>query len=110
MNTLASNSGVFIPVIATDRVVDVRMTAVTVKGKRLIIARVEGHLFAFERACPHAAADLMKGSLGRRKICCHEHDYCFDLRTGRIVWPQDEHLILRGYEVREEGDMILVKM
>jgi 3-phenylpropionate/trans-cinnamate dioxygenase ferredoxin component len=110
MKSLTKDPGEFIPAIAIDQLPDARLTAVTVQGKRLILALVEEQVYAFDRLCPHAAADLMKGSLGRCRICCHEHDYCFDLRSGRIVWPDDEHYQLRVYEVREEGGMILVKI
>ncbi|MFO7661046.1 MAG: Rieske 2Fe-2S domain-containing protein [Chloroflexota bacterium] len=110
MKSFTKDPGEFMPAIAIDQLADARLTAVTVEGKRLIMARVEGQTYAFDRTCPHAAADLMKGSLSRRHICCHEHDYCFDLSSGRIVWPDDEHYQLRFYEVREEEGMVLVKI
>lgn len=87
-----------------------KMTVFKIKGRRFILTRNAGHLFAFDAACPHAAADLAKGSLRRGQVCCHEHDYCFDLRSGRIVWPEDELYRLKMYEVMEVDGIIKVKM
>jgi nitrite reductase/ring-hydroxylating ferredoxin subunit len=67
-------------------------------------------LYAIDSACPHAAADLSRGTLRGWQICCHEHDYCFDLRSGRIVWPEDEVYRLRHYETKEENGVVLVRL
>ncbi len=92
------------------RVVEDEMTAVQVRGRRVILTRVDGALYAIDSACPHAAADLSRGSLRRWRICCHEHDYCFDIRSGRLVWPEDEPYRLRRYEVKEEGGVVMVRL
>jgi nitrite reductase/ring-hydroxylating ferredoxin subunit len=86
------------------------MTTVTISGRRVILTRHNERLIAIDSACPHAAADLSKGSLRSWQLCCHEHDYCFDIRTGRIVWPEDEVYRLRRYQTLEEGGLIKVRL
>ncbi len=86
------------------------MTPVKAGGRKLILTRWDGELFAIDYACPHAAADLTDGSLHRWKLCCHEHDYCFDIRSGQIVWPEDENYRLKRYQVREVDGIVRVKV
>ena len=104
----ASESG-FVDAVPGAHVIENEMTAVQVRGRKVILTRYEGVVYAIDSACPHAAADLSKGLLHRWRVCCHEHDYCFDIRNGRIVWPDDETYRLRRYEAIEEGDMVKIK-
>lgn len=108
MNTRETE--IFVPTIAAEIVLEDHMTTAVVKGRRILLTRHQGDLYAFDSACPHAAADLAKGSLRRGRICCREHDYCFDVRTGRIRWPEDEVYRLRRYEVREAGGVIMIRI
>lgn len=100
----------FIAIVRSVVVLEDTMTQVQLYGRKIILMRHAGHLYAIDSLCPHAAADLSQGSLHRWKLCCHEHDYCFDVRSGRIIWPEDEVYRLRRYETREENGMILVRL
>lgn len=91
-------------------VVEGVMIKVKVGGRAVILTRFNGRLFAIDALCPHAAADLAGGSLRSWQLCCHEHDYCFDIRTGRIVWPEDEVYRLRRYEADEQEGNIRVRL
>jgi nitrite reductase/ring-hydroxylating ferredoxin subunit len=80
-------------------------------GKRLILlTRWEGGVIAVDAACPHAAADMGQGTLHRWKLCCPDHGYCFDIRSGAITWPEDEAYRLRRYATREENGSIFVQL
>ena len=92
------------------RIVEDEMTVVQVRGRKVILTRHQGVVYAIDTLCPHAAADLSKGSLRHWRICCSEHDYCFDIRSGRIVWPEDEPYRLRRHEVREEDGMVKIRL
>lgn len=100
----------FVDAAPTARVTEDEMTTVQIRGRKLILTRHEGVVYAIDSACPHAAADLSKGSLRRWRICCHEHDYCFDIRSGRLVFPEDEPYRLRRFEVREEDGRVMVRL
>lgn len=100
----------FYPVCTSEGIVEEEMTAVKVNGRKVILTRHAGQVYAIDSLCPHAAADLTKGSLRSWQLCCHEHNYCFDIRTGLIVWPEDEVYRLRRYEVREAEGQIFVRL
>lgn len=100
------NSDEFVHAARSQDVREGEMTKIKIGGRPLILTRFDGRLYAIDARCPHAAADLTAGSLRSWQLCCHEHDYCFDIRTGRIVWPEDEVYRLRRYEtVEQEGDI-----
>lgn len=100
----------FVVVARSEEVSAGTMTAVKVGGRKVILTRDAGQLYAIDALCPHAAADLVQGSLRHWQLCCHEHNYCFDIRSGRIVWPEDEVYRLRRYAVIENEGQILVRL
>lgn len=106
----ASEPEAFVAVARSEEVTPGRMTTVKLAGRKIILIRDEGRIFAVDSLCPHAAADLTQGTLRHWQLCCHEHDYCFDIRSGRIVWPEDEVYRLRRYEVIEEAGEIRVRL
>lgn len=90
-------------------VLEGEMTVVKVSGKQVVLTRYDGRLYAVDNACPHAAASLSGGSLNRWKLCCPDHGYCFDIRSGQITWPEDELYRLKRYEVWEEGGLVWLR-
>lgn len=100
----------FVAAARSEAVGEEGMTVVKIAGRKVILLRHAGQVYAVDSLCPHAAADLAKGSRRSWQLCCHEHDYCFDVRSGRIVWPEDEIYRLRRYEVKEEHGEILVNV
>lgn len=86
------------------------LTAVTINGRKLLLTRYEGRVYAFDAHCPHAAANLGDGWLSRFKITCADHEYCFDVRNGRILWPADENYRLKLFATKEVEGLIKVKL
>ena len=99
----------FVDVVRSEVVIEGEMLPVNLAGRKIILTRHAGRLFAFDSVCPHAATDLSKGTLRAWQICCHEHDYCFDIRSGRIVWPEDEVYRLQRYETKEEDGRVFLR-
>lgn len=95
---------------AADSVHPNAMVKIKIEGRQVVLTRFEGQPYAFSAICPHAAADLSQGTLNRWKVSCPDHGYCFDVRSGRILWPEDEPYGLRLYPAKEENGMILVKL
>lgn len=87
-----------------------QMKAVLVNGRRYIVARWQEGLYAFHSQCPHAGANLADGDYYKGKIECPDHLYCFDVRTGRILWPEDEVYRLKMVLVKEEAGKIKLKL
>lgn len=95
--------------VPADMVQPGQMTAVTINGRKLILVCYEDRLYAFSAACPHAAADLSTGWINRYKVTCPDHDYCFDVRNGRVLWPEDENYRLKKYDTRIVAGIVKVK-
>jgi nitrite reductase/ring-hydroxylating ferredoxin subunit len=100
----------FFETVAADAVREGELTAVTINGRKLLLTRYEGQVYAFSALCPHAAANLADGWLSRFKITCADHEYCFDVRNGRILWPADENYRLKLFAVKEEAGVVKVKV
>lgn len=83
------------------------MTAVVVDGQRILVARVEGELYAIAAVCTHGEANLDEGFLDGCNLTCPLHFGCVDVRTGLPTAPP----IVKPspvYAVKEEDGMILV--
>lgn len=89
---------------------DDQMLTVDLNGTKVILVRWQGTLHAVSNICPHAAADLSRGEFYRGKLECPDHGYCFDVRTGRTLWPEDEIVRLKRYVVKEENGQIKVNV
>lgn len=100
----------FFTTVAADQVQPGQMTTVTINGHKLILTCWEGDLAAFSSVCPHAAADLSRGWLGRGKVTCPDHDYCFQVSDGRLLWPEDEPYRLKMYDVKVDDGLIKVRL
>jgi len=74
----------------------------------VLVAWVEGDVFAIEDACNHAGASLAEGWIEDRCVVCPMHAYVFDLRTGKLLRPRGLCQDQRAYEARIEGDEVLV--
>jgi nitrite reductase/ring-hydroxylating ferredoxin subunit len=87
-----------------------QMTAVTINGHKIILTSWDGTLYAFSAECPHASTDFAKGWLSRYKVTCADHEYCWDIRSGRILWPEDENYRLKKYPAKVEAGIVKVKL
>lgn len=96
--------------VRAEQVTPGQMTVVTINGRKLLLTRYENKLHAFSAACPHAGADLAEGWMSHYKVTCPDHEYCFDIRHGRILWPEDEVYRLKKYVVKEENGLVKVRL
>jgi 3-phenylpropionate/trans-cinnamate dioxygenase ferredoxin component len=86
------------------------ITATQIGDNQIALYRVDGDVFATNDVCPHANcllsenADVFEGA-----IECSCHGSSFDLRTGANINPPSSDP-LRTYEVRVEGDDILIEL
>ena len=78
------------------------------EGMSIAIANVGGKLYAFEDSCPHMGARLSNGNLEGAVITCPEHSSKFDVTTGKALAVSDSPLTT--YEVKVEGDRVLVRL
>ena len=79
----------------------------TVAGLKLAVFWTEGRVVVTNDKCLHAAGPLHKGEVNGRSVTCPWHGWSYDLQTG--VCEEDPERVLQFYEVRIDGDDIMVK-
>ena len=55
---------------------------VSVQGRPLCIANVDGAICVLDGTCPHEGGPLGEGSLENGRVVCPWHGYAFDVHTG----------------------------
>lgn len=80
----------------------------SVDGKLVAVFAVGDGFVATQGICPHATGPLHEGEVEGRVLTCPWHGWQFDLDSG--VCEEDPCLKLERYEVRIEGDDILVRV
>ena len=77
-----------------------------VGDKMICIANIDGGYRALDNMCPHRGGALGQGVVDGRLIVCPWHGWQIDTESGRAV--QDRNLGVRVYEVKIEGDEVLI--
>ena len=86
-----------------------QMKGTTVGGKSLLVARVEGKLYAMDGRCSHMSMDLSKGRIEGPLVTCKLHGAQFDIRTGEVVRNMAAKP-MKSYQVVEEGGRAFVEI
>lgn len=71
-------------VAAVADVAEGRIVPVEAEGRKLLLAKVDGTIYAAGRKCPHLGFNLCRGKLNGAAIVCPLHKAKFDLASGRI--------------------------
>ena len=83
------------------------MKRVELRGRRILLANVDGRYCATDDTCTHEEASLSTGVLKGELVKCPLHGSRFNLCTGKALEePAQEDL--RTYPVRLEGGRILI--
>ena len=80
---------------------------VVLPGRRVLLSRRDGALFALDAACPHYGLDLADGGARGATVYCPGCAVGFDLATGRSASPS---LALTTFAVREDGGTIVLDL
>ena len=89
----------FVEVAAEHEIAEGTMKGLDVEGERVLLARVDGRLYAIGGLCTHQIAYLEDGGLCGRAVSCPRHGATFDLATGEALSPPAD-LPVEVYEVR----------
>jgi 3-phenylpropionate/trans-cinnamate dioxygenase ferredoxin subunit len=84
------------------------MYAADVNGVRLMIVNVNDRLFAVDRICSHATADLSTGFLSDSEVTCPLHLSRFSVTDGKVLSPPATEP-LRTYGLKIEGSTVYVE-
>ena len=99
------------------------MRAANLEGTTVLLANVNGNIYAINNKCPHMGGNLSKGMLKGTVVTCPVHGSQFDVTTGKnIRWmkgsgflyslgrvfkpPQDA----TRYNVKIDGQRVLVEV
>ena len=115
--------GNFIEVDKVKEFKDGSKKRIAVQGKEVLLARIGDSYYAVGNLCTHLEGNLSRGKLEDTIITCPLHGTQFDLRDGRVVrWLQGYGQLsqvseefkssraLQTYDVRVEGDTILIEI
>ncbi len=103
----AENGRPYQPVAESRALAAGQMMRVELNGHRILIANIEGELYAVDDTCTHEDISLYLGCLEGHHIRCSLHGSRFDLRTGQAMEePADEPL--STWPIRVQGDQIEV--
>ena len=79
------------------------------KDKKILLANLAGKIFATDRICTHAEADLSTGMLSEEGVRCPLHLSVFNLETGGPQNPPAEKP-LKTYHVKIDNDQVYVEV
>jgi 3-phenylpropionate/trans-cinnamate dioxygenase ferredoxin subunit len=98
----------FVPVAKAGDVAPGTMTVVAIDRERIMLANVDGRVYAMRDMCGHRNAPLSRGKLDGHIVECPLHFAQFDVRTGKLIdGPISGDVPV--YEVRVEAGTVLVK-
>ena len=92
------------------------MKSYSAGGKQILVANIDGKLYAINGVCTHAGGDLSKGKLEGKIVTCPRHGSKFDVTTGKsISGPKIGFFRLKTkdettYEVKVEENRIKINV
>lgn len=105
---LQLGEGKYTLVASSDSVREGEMIDIFFGKETLVLARVNGTVYAVNGICSHAYAELVDGELEDHCLYCPLHFACFDIRDGSVVeGPADEPISV--YHVVEQDGSIWIK-
>ncbi|MBI2912989.1 MAG: non-heme iron oxygenase ferredoxin subunit [Chloroflexi bacterium] len=97
----------FVRVASVDEVPPGEMKIVEVDGEDVVLANVDGQIYAIGGTCTHRGGPLGEGVLEGDVVECPFHAGQFNVRTGEVVGPPPSEPV-KTYAVRVDGGDIKV--
>lgn len=99
----------FIKVASIEEIRPGKMKLVVASGRRILLANVDGVVYATDDTCTHEEASLSSGFLKGDLVKCPLHGSRFNVRTGQALEePAEENL--KTYPVKISGGDILINV
>jgi 3-phenylpropionate/trans-cinnamate dioxygenase ferredoxin subunit len=98
----------FVKSIKESELAEGHMKAVRVKGKPVLLTRVNGQVYAVSNLCPHAGCQLQGGILTGYIVMCPCHGWKFDVRNGQH--QEIPQIKLESYPCKIDKDKIFVEI
>jgi 3-phenylpropionate/trans-cinnamate dioxygenase ferredoxin component len=78
-------------------------------NKKILLSNLDGKIYATDRICTHAEADLSTGMLNEEGIRCPLHLSVFNLQNGKPLNPPAEES-LKTYNVKIDKNEVYVEV
>lgn len=101
--------GRWVKVCSLNQVGTNEMFSFDFEQKKILITNLNGKLYATDRICTHAEADLSTGFLTDEGVRCPLHLSVFNLENGQPQNPPAE-IPLKTYNIKIEQDEIYVEV
>ncbi len=99
----------WIKVCNTNEISDNQIFPFDHEGNKIMLVKKDGKIFALDRICTHAEADLSTGILSESGITCPLHLSVFNLENGAPQNPPAEKS-LKTYNLKIEEDEIYLEV
>ncbi len=70
------------------------LAGVELEGNKIVLAMINGQIFAIDAVCSHKGAPLEEGKLEGYNLTCPWHYAVFDVRNGKVsdrtVWAKNQ--------------------
>jgi len=87
-----------------------KMIKVSIDGRDILVANIDGEYCATDDSCTHSGSSLSEGKLEVDVITCGWHGAQFDCKTGKLVKFPAKIRDLTSYNVVVESDSVFVEM
>ncbi|MGY5148689.1 MAG: Rieske (2Fe-2S) protein [Candidatus Nitrosopumilus sp. bin_68KS] len=87
-----------------------KMIKVTIDGRDILVANIDGKFCATDDSCTHSGSSLSEGKLDGCVITCGWHGAQFDCKTGKLEKFPAKIRDLTSYNVVVESDSVFVEM
>ena len=87
-----------------------KMIKVSIDGKDVLVANIDGEYCATDDTCTHSGSSLSEGKLDGSTITCGWHGAQFNCKTGKLVKFPAKIRDLVSYNVIVESDNVFVEM
>jgi nitrite reductase/ring-hydroxylating ferredoxin subunit len=100
----------FMKATTIDKIPKAKMIKVKIKGFELLLANVNGKIYAIDNICSHEECGLNEGNLDGYIVTCPCHGAKYDIRTGNgqkdTSWGSGQD----SFKVKTEGKNVLVEV
>jgi nitrite reductase (NADH) small subunit len=81
---------------------------VLVAGGVMAVVRTASGVHAFDNNCAHMGVALSRGRIEGDTVICPMHNWAYDLRSSRIIYPPTAGRRFATFYTKVEGDTVMV--
>lgn len=75
-------------------------------GVNVLLARINGSVYAYSGKCPHMACPLFTGTLKGEILTCPCHDWRFNIKTGEFLDAPE--IYLDNFQTKSENGKLFI--